>query len=56
MDECARKWKSLREEFVRELKKVEFRKTGEKSPAYVLKWPLYGVLLFLSDTVRHTFL
>ena len=50
VDECAR---SLREKFVRELKKVNFRKTGEKGPAYVSKWPLVGVLLFLSDTVRH---
>ena len=53
MDECMKSWKSLRDKFVRELKKVKFRKTGEKGPAYVSKWPLFGVLLFLGDAVKH---
>ena len=30
MDECMKSWKSMRDKFVRELKKVKFRKTGEK--------------------------
>ena len=30
-----RKWKGLRGKFVRELKKVRKKKTGEEGPAYV---------------------
>ena len=53
-EECQKKWKNLRDHFVRELKKVKKkRKTGESGPPYVSKWKYYEILSFLTDTVRH---
>lgn len=48
-----RKWKSLRDGFVRELKKVKKKKTGEPGPAYTSQWELFDMLLFLQDSVCH---
>ena len=50
VDNCTRKW---RDRFVRELKKVKVKKTGTPGPAYISCWPLFNMLLFLSDTVKH---
>ena len=43
----------MRTTFVRELKKVKKKKSGEEGPAYVSRWPYYSNMLFLADTVRH---
>ena len=53
VDECTRKWKSLRDRFVRELKKVKKKKTGDPGPPYISCWPLFDTLSFLSDTVKY---
>ena len=52
-EDCVKKWKTLRDRFVRELKKVTAKKSGDGAPAYVPTWPLYGVLQFLTDHVKH---
>ena len=51
--ECATRWKAMRDKFVRELKKVKGGKSGDAGPAYSPTWPLFDVLLFLTDTVKH---
>ena len=53
IEECQRRWKTIRDRFVRELKKVKARKTGDEGPPYKPTWPLFETLLFLQDTVRH---
>ena len=44
VEECTRRWKSLRD---RELKKVKYKKTGEPGPAYVSCWIFFESMLFL---------
>lgn len=39
--------------FVKELKKVKKKKTGDKGPQYVSRWPFFDNMLFLADTVKH---
>ena len=53
MDDCQKRWKNLRDHFVRELKKVKTKKTGSAGPVYVSCWPLYDLMLFLQDSVKH---
>ena len=54
MTECTKKWKILRDHFVRELrKKKRKKKTGTAGPEYTSNWPLYTMLTFLTDTVKH---
>ena len=51
VDECTRRWKSLRDEFVRENKKSEEKK--DRGEGTMLRcWPLYIVMLFIGDTVK----
>ena len=39
---------------MREVKKVKARKSGDGTDTtYVPKWPLYHILSFVGDTVRH---
>lgn len=52
-DDCIRRWRSLRDKFVRENKNVTKRKSGEEGPCYVSNWPLYNIMLFIGDTVKH---
>ena len=52
-DDCIRRWRNLRDKFVRENKKVTKRKSGEEGPCYVSNWPLYNIMLFIGDTVKH---
>ena len=48
-----KRWKSLRDHFVRELRKKKKRPSGGAGPEYKSIWPLYNLLLFLTDTVKH---
>ena len=50
MEQCSKKWKNLRDQFVRELKK---KPSGEKGLPYVSRWHFFELLMFLSDTVCH---
>ena len=50
---CSTRWKSLRDKFVKELRKVKARKSGDKGPPYVSPWKLYRALTFLTDSVKH---
>ncbi|XP_011205564.2 uncharacterized protein LOC105227756 [Bactrocera dorsalis] len=45
-EECAKRWKSLRERYSRELKLVE------NNNNYVVEWPLFGALSFLRQFVK----
>ena len=47
--------KSLHDRFVRELKKVKLRKSGDSGPAYTPTWPLFSVMMFLHDSVKQVF-
>ena len=51
--ECSRRWKSLRDKYVRELRRTRDRRKGDEGPPYVSTWPLYQLLSFLEETVRH---
>ncbi|XP_065831007.1 uncharacterized protein [Oscarella lobularis] len=53
VEECKRRWKSLRDKFVREVKKTKTRRTGDPGPPYVSQWPLFATLGFLEETVQH---
>ena len=52
-EECKKKWKGLRDKFVRELKKVKHRVTGEEGPPYMPSREFFDVLLFLTESVKH---
>ena len=53
VEECIRRWKTLRDKYVRELKKVKCRKSGDAGPPYVSCWPAFEMMSFLSDSVKH---
>ena len=53
VEDCQKKRKSMRDRFVRELRKVKELKSGDPGPPYKPSWPLFELLLFLSDSVRH---
>ena len=51
--ECATRWWAMRNKFGRELKKVKGHKSSDAGPVYSPSWPLFDVILFLTDTVKH---
>ena len=51
-EQCCHRWKTLRDKFVRELKKLKPR-SGDAGPPAVSSWPLFQVMSFLTDTVKH---
>ena len=53
LEQCSTKWKSLRDKFVKELRKVKARKSGDEGPPYVSTWQLYELMTFLTDSVKH---
>ena len=53
VEDCSKRWKSLRDYFVRELRKKKTLPSGKAGPEYKPNWPLYDLLLFLTDTVKH---
>ena len=52
-ENCTRRWKSLRDKFVREIKKAKKRKSDEEGPVYVSCWPHFQVMMVVSDTIKH---
>jgi hypothetical protein len=48
-----KKWKSLRDRFVRELKKTKHRVSGDSGPPATSSWKYFEVLMFLADTMKH---
>ena len=38
---------------MREMRKKKKKKTGDKGPEYVSRWPYFQVMMFVADTVRH---
>ena len=53
VDECKKKWRLIRDKYVRELRKVKDIKSGDAGPSYTSCWPHFASLAFLQDTVRH---
>ena len=53
VQDCTKRWKNLRDTFVREMRKTKKGKTGEKGPPYASKWPYFSTMLFLADSVKH---
>ena len=47
------KWKSLRDRFVRELKKAKQDHSGDSGTSFTSPWSQFNALLFLQDSVRH---
>ena len=43
----------MRDRYVRELKKINGGKSGEEGPSYVSTWPLFKVMRFINDLVKH---
>ena len=52
-DGCNKRWKVLRDKYVRELKKNKSKKSGDAGPMNVSSWPLFQPMSFLKDTIRH---
>ena len=52
VEDCMRRWKTVRDHFVRELRKMK-KTSGEADPELKSNWYLFDLLLFLTDTVRH---
>ena len=52
-DDCMKRWKTLRDRFVRELKKTRNGKSGDAGPVVVSTWPLFNVMNFIGDSVKH---
>jgi hypothetical protein len=53
VEEVPKKWKNMRDKFVKEHKKVKEVKSGDPGPPYKPSWKLYELLLFLKDSIRH---
>ena len=53
VEKCSKRWKNIRDHFVREVRKKKKKKSGDAGPVYKSRWPLFDMLQFLTDTVRH---
>ena len=52
-EDCLKRWKSLRDRFVREAKKVKENATPDGGSGYVPPWSLFHSMTFLMDSIRH---
>ena len=52
-EDCLKRWKSLRDRFVREAKKVKENATSDGGSGYVPPWSLFHSMTFLMDSIRH---
>ena len=48
-----KRWKSLRDKYVQEKKKVKKGKSGDGGPPPASCWPLFEFMSFLDETIRH---
>jgi hypothetical protein len=48
-----KRWKNLRDRFVRELKKSKKNDSDDGADSLHSSWPFFDFLLFLQDSVRH---
>ena len=54
VNKCLKRWKTNRDGYKRELKRLKNRKSGnDASAVYTPTWSLYTVLSFLMESVRH---
>ena len=53
--DCEKRWKQHRDKYVREKKKTK-GKSGDAGPAVVSCWPLFQVMEFLKETIKHKIL
>ena len=52
-EDCIKRWKSLRDRFVREAKKIKENTTPGGVSVYVPPWSLFDSMSFLMDSIRH---
>ena len=50
---CAKKWQSLLDKYVQDLKKVNSIQSGDEEPPITSSWPYFILLSFLEISVRH---
>ena len=48
-----KKWKNLRDHFVREIRKWRTKLSGLQSPPYESRWPHFEAMTFICDSVQH---
>ena len=53
MEQCAKRWKNIRDHFVREVRKIKKKTSGDAGPMYKSRWPLFGSSRIQSDTDRN---
>ena len=54
VEECMKRWKCLRDKYVRELKKAKCATSGDEGPPpKSSSWPLYNIMSFVQESVRH---
>ena len=53
MELCSKRWRLIRDKFVRELKKTKKGKSGDKGPPPNSTWVLFDIMSFVGDTVKH---
>ena len=49
VETCTKKWKNLRDKFVKELRKVTVRHSGDKGPPATSSWKFFNIMYFLKD-------
>jgi hypothetical protein len=52
-DFSMKKWKSLRDKFVRELKRIKKKVSGDEGPPPSSTWSYFQVLSFVQQSVKH---
>ena len=50
---CMKKWKNLRDHFVREIRKRRTKPSGGQGPPYESRWPHFEAMTFICDSVLH---
>ena len=53
---CSKKWKNVRDKYVRELKKIKKKKkkkTGKEGPPPNCSWVYFPLLSFLKSSMKH---
>ena len=53
MESVKRRWKCLRDKYVREKKKITMGKSGDEGPPPKSTWPLFEIMSFIDETIHH---